>query len=294
MKVISLFDGMSCGQLALEEAGFWIDEYYASEINKDAMLVAKDNFPSIQHIGDVTKVNGFDYDGVDLLIGGSPCQGFSFAGKQLNFEDPRSKLFFEFVRIKKEANPKYFFLENVKMKKEYRDVISRYLEVEPVFVDSSNFSAHNRPRWYWTNIPGAVSRMRTTEGLKIKDILCSDIDDGLYLNAQQIERGYAKGKPQKFKSGSSCGLVAFPTPLDRKVKSMTVTRIRGSREVTHIQDVKGIRLLSRNELEMAQTVPKNYTRAVSYDKAAQMLGNGWTVSVIADFFKNIPNDLELL
>lgn len=293
MNVLSLFDGVSCGRVALERCGFEINKYYAAEIDKYAITVATNNYLDTIHIGDVTKVFAKDLEQIDLLIGGSPCQGFSFAGKQLNFEDPRSKLFFEFVRLLKECKPKYFFLENVKMKKEYRDVISKYLGVQPVFVDSSNFSAHNRPRWYWTNIPNAKEAKRVTSGKTIKDILCDDITQDLYLNPEQINRGVAKGKPQKFSTGSSCGAVAFPTPLDRKVKSLTVVCIRGSREVTHIEDDYGIRVLSRNEKELAQTLPINYTAGVSYDKASQMLGNGWTVDAICEFFKHIPKDLDL-
>ena len=118
MNVLSLFDGMSCGQIALNRAGISYDKYYASEIDKHAIKVTQHNYPDTIQIGDVTKVKGTDLPKIDLLIGGSPCQGFSFAGKQLNFDDPRSKLFFEFVRLLKECKPKYFLLENVKMKKE--------------------------------------------------------------------------------------------------------------------------------------------------------------------------------
>ena len=125
MNVLSLFDGMSCGQIALDQLGIKVDNYYAAEIDKDAMKIAKKNYPNTIHLGDVTKVKGSDLPKIDLLLGGSPCQGFSFAGKQLNFNDPRSALFFEYVRLLKETNPKYFLLENVRMKKEYQDVISR-------------------------------------------------------------------------------------------------------------------------------------------------------------------------
>jgi site-specific DNA-cytosine methylase len=292
-NVLSVFDGMSCGRVALEELDIPIKNYFASEIDPYAMTVAANNYLDTIHIGDVTKVSGYLLPKIDLLIGGSPCQGFSFAGKQLNFEDPRSKLFFEFVRLKEECKPKFFFLENVKMKKEFRDVISSYLGVEPVFVDSSNFSAHNRPRWYWTNIPGAREFLRVSSGKVIKDIICTDIIPELYLNAAQIERGIAKSKPQKFASGSSCGAVTFPTPTDRKVKSLTATSIKGSREVTHIKDKNGIRVLSRNEKELAQGLPKNYTAGVSYSKASSMIGNGWTVAAVKEFFKHLPPADEL-
>jgi site-specific DNA-cytosine methylase len=131
-NVLSLFDGMSCGQIALGKAGITYDKYYASEIDKHAIKVAMHNYPNTVQLGDVTQVRAEDLPQIDLLIGGSPCQGFSFSGKQLNFSDPRSKLFFEFVRLVKECKPKYWMLENVAMKKEYEDVISEHLGVSPV------------------------------------------------------------------------------------------------------------------------------------------------------------------
>jgi len=152
--VLSLFDGMSCGQLALQRAGFKVDIYLASEIDKYAKQVTRKNFPRTIQLGDVCDVKGENLPPIDILLGGSPCQGFSFAGKQLNFEDPRSALFFEYVRILKETKPKYFLLENVRMKQEYQDVISEHLGVKPVMINSSLVSAQNRVRLYWTNIPG--------------------------------------------------------------------------------------------------------------------------------------------
>lgn len=117
MKVLSLFDGISCGKVALERAGIQIEEYVAFEIDKYAIKISKKNHPDIIQRGDVAKADFSEFEGFDIVIGGSPCQGFSFAGKQLNFEDPRSKLFFEFVRAVEQVKPKYFLLENVKMKK---------------------------------------------------------------------------------------------------------------------------------------------------------------------------------
>jgi len=152
MRVVSLFDGMSCGQLALDRLGIK-PTYFASEIDKYAMQVTKANYPNTHFIGDVTKVDAKLLPKIDLLLGGSPCQGFSFAGKQLNFDDPRSKLFFEYVRLLKQLKPKYFLLENVRMKKESQDIISEYLGVEPIAINSNLVSAQNRYRLYWTNIP---------------------------------------------------------------------------------------------------------------------------------------------
>ena len=157
MNVLSLFDGISCGQLALQRLGIKVDNYFASEIDKYAIKVTQHNFPDTIQIGDVTKVKGSDLPKIDLLMGGSPCQGFSFASPtKLNFDDPRSKLFFEFVRLLRECNPKYFLLENVKMKRESEQVITELLGVEPILINSALVSAQNRQRLYWTNIPNVT------------------------------------------------------------------------------------------------------------------------------------------
>jgi DNA (cytosine-5)-methyltransferase 3A len=153
MNVLSLFDGMSCGQIALNKLGIKYDNYFASEIDKYAIKVTQNNYPNTKQLGNVVDVKGKDLPKIDLLIGGSPCQGFSFAGKQLNFEDHRSKLFFEFVRLLEECKPKYFLLENVNMKQEYQDIISKYLGVKPILINSNLVSTQNRRRLYWTNIP---------------------------------------------------------------------------------------------------------------------------------------------
>ena len=173
LNVLSLFDGMSCGQIALERAGFKIDKYFVAEIDKYAMKVTQANYPDTIQLGDVRNIKADDLPKIDLLIGGSPCQGFSFAGKQLNFDDPRSKLFFEFVRLLKEAKPKYFLLENVRMKQEYQDVISKLLGVEPIMINSCLVSAQNRKRFYWTNIPDI--KQPKDCGILLKDIIeCGD------------------------------------------------------------------------------------------------------------------------
>lgn len=156
MNVLSLFDGMSCGQIALRELGIPIEHYFASEIDKYAIAQTQLNFPQTIQLGSVTEVRGSALPKIDLLIGGSPCQGFSFAGKQLNFNDPRSSLFFEYVRVLKELreiNPDIkFLLENVRMRKEFEDIISDYMGVTPVIINSSRVSAQNRVRLYWSNI----------------------------------------------------------------------------------------------------------------------------------------------
>jgi site-specific DNA-cytosine methylase len=168
INVLSLFDGISCGQVALERPGMDVNKYFASEIDKHAIKVTQSNYPNTIQIGDVTKVKGTDLPNIDLLMGGSPCQGFSFSGKQLNFDDPRSKLFFEFVRLIEEVKPKYWLLENVVMKQEYQDVISQHLGVEPVKYNSSLTSAQNRVRLYWANFDITDP---TDQGIKLEDVL---------------------------------------------------------------------------------------------------------------------------
>jgi len=169
MNVLSLFDGMSCGMIALDRLGIKVDNYYASEIDKYAIQVSQANYPDIIQVGDITKLDLSTLPKIDLVMGGSPCQGFSFAGKQLAFDDPRSALFFEFHKAISYLQPKYFLLENVRMKKEYLDIISEYMGVEPIFINSSLVSAQSRQRYYWTNIPNV--EQPEERGIVLRDIL---------------------------------------------------------------------------------------------------------------------------
>lgn len=218
MTVLSLFDGMSCGQIALRELGIKVDRYYASEINKHAIKQTQLNFPDTIQLGDVRNVHAKDLPKIDLLIGGSPCQGFSFAGKQLNFNDPRSALFFEFARILKECrkiNPDVkFLLENVRMKREYEQVISDTLGIKPVMINSALVSAQNRARLYWSNIrtaPDGLFEIKTDisqpqdRGLFLRDILEDDVDAKYFLSHRQwswLQRHSDKtGNPLKLLTG---------------------------------------------------------------------------------------------
>jgi len=169
MNVLSLFDGMSCGQIAVDRLGIKVENYYASEIDKYAIKIAQKNYPNTIQLGDIKNVKGEHLPNIDLLLAGSPCQGFSFAGKQLAFDDPRSALFFEFIRLLEECKPKYFLLENVRMKKEYLDAITDLVGVEPILINSALVSAQNRQRYYWTNLP--VDGQPEDKGLVLKDIL---------------------------------------------------------------------------------------------------------------------------
>ncbi len=221
MKVLSLFDGIACGKVALERAGIPIEKYYASEIDKHAINIAMKNHPDIIQIGDVTKVdfNSFGGGQIDMLIAGSPCQGFSFAGKQLNFNDPRSKLFFEFVRALKAIRPKYFLLENVKMKKEYENIISSELGVDPVEINSSLVSAQNRKRLYWTNwnIPkpkdkGILLKDIVHENTCPKEQICDIIKDYIVPFDQTLkilDKEVEKGKVGYFRKDSQANRVYY-------------------------------------------------------------------------------------
>ena len=190
MNVLSLFDGMSCGMIALDRLGIKVDNYYASEIDKYAIQVSQANYPDIIQVGDITKLDLSTLPKIDLVMGGSPCQGFSFAGKQLAFDDPRSALFFEFVKCVDTLKPKYFLLENVKMKKEYLDIISEYMGVEPIFINSSLVSAQSRQRYYWTNIPGIEQPKE--RGIVLRDILEDQVGSEHYVG-DNMQKNYKGG-----------------------------------------------------------------------------------------------------
>jgi DNA-cytosine methyltransferase len=294
MNVLSLFDGMSCGQIALERAGIEVDNYFASEIDKHAMAVCKANYPNTKHIGDVTQVKAEDLPKIDLLIGGSPCQGFSFAGKQLNFEDPRSKLFFEFVRLLKECKPKYWMLENVKMKKEVINIISEYLGVQPIEINSALVSAQNRKRLFWTNIPGI--KQPKDKSVFLADIIETGIVDrnksycidANYYKSGNLKQYFEKSRRQLVFCGAIRGrYIANGSGTTQKMeirydgKTNTITTVQKDNNAVFID---GFRKLTPLECERLQTVPDNYTASVSNTQRYKMLGNGWTIDVIAHIF----------
>ena len=300
MNVLSLFDGMSCGQIALERAGVNVENYFASEIDKYAIKVCKANYPNTKHIGSVVDVTASSLPSIDLLIGGSPCQGFSFAGKQLNFEDPRSKLFFEYVRLLneiREINPNLLFLlENVSMKKEYQDVITQHLGVEPIIINSNLVSAQNRKRIYWTNIPN-VTRPND-KNIFLNTILHEFIDDrsseifktlSEYIvpfdkTLQILDKQVKNGKAGYFRKDSQANRVYYIND-----KAITLCGDSGGGAAKMGQYLFGdyIRKLTPIECERLQTVPDNYTNHVSNSQRYKMLGNGWTVSVISHIFKGL-------
>lgn len=275
MNILSLFDGISCGQLALQRAGIEYDNYFASEIDKNAIKVTQHNFPNTIQIGDVTKVDFNILPKIDLLIGGSPCQGFSFAGKQLNFEDPRSKLFFEFLKAKNILKPKYFLLENVMMKKEYQNVISQHLNCEPILINSSYFSAQNRKRLYWTNIE--------VEDFSDKNIIFKDIE--------QKNVDFSKFKVNRTKSREVMwgeGKFGKCPNLSKKDKSWALTTKQDRWNNAGLVEYEDFcRYLTPIECERLQTIPDNYTNILSDTARYHALGNGWTVDVITHIFKGV-------
>jgi DNA-cytosine methyltransferase len=311
MKVLSLFDGISCGAVALERAGINISNYYASEIDIHAIQVSKKNYPNIEQLGDINtfSISNTKWpDKVDLIIGGSPCQGFSFAGKQLAFDDPRSKLFFKFVEIVKHYKPKYFLLENVRMKKEFIQVITDMLGVDPVIINSSLVSAQNRMRYYWTNIPNVTQPK--DKGITLKDIIEEGVverDKRYCVDAEYWKRDNLKSYFEKHKRQ----LIFSPIHTSERGRRLNP-------EGTHRDDVNGavargyevrpdgkscalttvlkdnyvtenfiIRKLTPIECERLQTLPDNYTAGISNTQRYRALGNGWTVDVLTHIFKEI-------
>lgn len=304
-NVLSLFDGISCGQIALDRANIQYNNYYASEIDKYAIKVTQTNYPKTIQLGDVTKIDYKNLPTIELLIGGSPCSGFSFAGKQLNFNDPQSKLFFEYVRLLKELKPKWFLLENVRMKKEYQDVISQHLGVKPIMINSSLVSAQNRVRLYWTNIPNI--KLPIDKNIKLKDIIQEDYD-GIWV----YPRGYNLGGVQSYnekspsittsnwqynfmiynKDPTGAGLrgykndgkwIQIPT-LNKNNKSYTLTA-SGRNKTDFVYVNEKVRRFTPIETEKLQTVPENYTKILnSKNQRYKCLGNCWTVDVITHIF----------
>ena len=303
-NVLSLFDGMSCGQIALNRLGIEYEGFYSSEIDKHAIKVTQHNFPNTIQIGDVTKVNAENLPQIDLLIGGSPCQGFSFSGKGLNFEDPRSKLFFEFVRILKETKPRYFLLENVKMKKEYEQVITDYLGVEPIEINSSLVSAQNRVRLYWTNIPNI--KQPEDRGIGLIDILEDDekINPGA-IRGRQLNKGTILGRRLNAEGKREDYNMSIPITQCLEVratntnKSNCITTVAKDNVLTTMpigrhpdafNNNLPFRYYTIKEYCRLQTVPDNYFDGVaSENQARKMIGNGWTVDVIAHIFKNMDS-----
>lgn len=277
MNVLSLFDGISCGQLALGRADIKIDNYYASEIDPYAISVTMRHYPSTIQLGDIRTVKITQW--IDLVIGGSPCQGFSFAGQQLNFDDPRSALFFEYVRVFKEAqtiNPKVkFILENVKMAEECEDVITRTFGVRPLRINSDIITAQSRQRLYWTNI--SVNSMPTPKRIYLEDIL-SDRYITDRSKSYCIDANYGKGSnPRSYAMGRR--QIVFATEKDRGI-------FLAKGKTTKTAEVK-FRILTPEECEELQTLPRGYTGNLSKQRRYHAIGNGWTVDIVTHILKHL-------
>jgi len=300
INVFGAFDGMSNGQIALEKQGIKVNKYYASEIEKEPIVITQKNYPNTIQLGSITEIENIDWPArkIDLFIGGSPCQNFSFAGsaqglrqdnieitnlekynklKQENFVfEGQSYLFWEYVRLLKEVqkvNPQVkFLLENVKMAKKWENVITEALGVKPKEINSKHFCAQNRPRLYWTNIQ--IDSL-PNNGDVIKDILEKDADFNFNYAGWMLNKWGEKRRLDQFFN------------VDNKASCLTANMAKGQKPSYCVNDEKAIHKFTVNECERLQTVPFDYTKGVSNGARYKMLGNGWTVDVIAHIFKNL-------
>jgi len=278
MNVLSLFDGMSCGQLALNKIGLKYDNYYASEIDDYSIKITQHNFPNTIQLGSVTDIKANVLPKIDLLIGGSPCQSFSNAGNGKGF-DGKSGLFWEYVRLFNELKPKYFLLENVVMKKEWKDIITEALGVKPILIDSNLFSAQNRRRLYWTNIPNID--LPKNQNIHIEDILENNFNEKYWLKPRNTE--LLTNKVNLDGAPDICCIDVYNKKFKTDRKSPTLT-LPHHNSLRLLHNGK-IRKLTPVECERLQTVPDNYTDCgISDIHRYSALGNGWTVDVIAYLF----------
>lgn len=284
MKVLSLFDGISCGMVALERAGIPVERYVAYEIEPNAIKISKKNYPQIVHCGDVTTADFAQYAGFDLLIGGSPCQSLSIVQSQTRQHlDGKSKLFFEFVRAKEQMCPKWFLFENVaSMNEESKQVISQCLGCEPIFIDSADFSAQERPRYYWTNIPVLMNYKKSTAVLK--DILQPVVDKKYHYThpLENIDLSKQVCATMIFKNHDMHKRIFNPD-----FKCHTLTTCSGGNTQKKVYDNGRARKLTPLEYERLQTLPDGYTEGVADGHRYTACGNGWTVDVIAHIFTQL-------
>lgn len=284
MEVLSLFDGISCGMLALQRAGIEVDRYVAYEIDKYAIKISKSNYPQIEHCGDVTTADFTQYKGFDLLIGGSPCQSLSIVQSKTRLNlDGKSKLFFEYVRAKEEMQPKFFLFENVaSMNDESKKIISDLLGCDPILIDSKFFSAQQRPRYYWTNIP--ISPLPQECSLVLKDIMQANVEEKYFYDYPLANIDMSK---------QVCAIMEFKNHQMHKrifnpnFKCHTLTTCGGGNTQKKVLDGSRARKLTPLEYERLQTLPDNYTNCVADGHRYSAIGNGWTVNVIAHILKGL-------
>ena len=289
MRVLSLFDGISCGMVALERANIPVERYVAYEIDKYAIQVSENNYPQIEHCGDVTTADFTEYKGFDLLIGGSPCQSLSIVqSKTRQNLDGKSKLFFEYVRAKEAIQPKWFLFENVaSMNDESKQAISNCLGCDPIFVDSADFSAQDRPRLYWTNIPVQMNYKKSD--LVLRDILENEVVQKYFYNYPLANIDMSK---------QVCATVDFKNhDMHKRVfnpafKVHTLTTCGGGNTQKKVYINGRCRKLTPLEYERLQTLPDNYTKCVADSHRYTCCGNGWTVDVIAHILSHIPKEVD--
>ena len=294
MKVLSLFDGISCGMVALERAKIPVERYVAYEIEPNAIKISKKNYPQIEHMGDVTKADFSQYADFGLLIGGSPCQDLSVykmssAEGWKGLDGSKSNLFYHYVRALKEIKPKYFLLENVaSMENKWVDAISRELGVNPIEINSSLVCAAERKRLYWTNIP-AIGELENRH-IMLKDIV---------VNAEEVPQKYWYDKPFVYNGDDKKVQCTLDIKGHRNVKEVYNLNGKcntilcdgdGGHRVKKVYQNGRCRKLMPVEYERLQTLPDGYTEGIADSRRYTCCGNGWTVDVIAHILKNIPKE----
>ena len=281
-----MFDGISCGMVALERAGLQVDRYVAYEIDKYAIQVSEKNYPQIEHCGDVTVADFSQYKGFDLLIGGSPCVELSITKSKIRKNlGGKSALFFEYVRALEEVKPKYFLFENVaSMNEESKQIISECLGCEPIFIDSADFSAQSRPRLYWTNIPVDMNWQKSKS--VIRDIMESKVDEKYYYNFPLINVDMTK---QVCATMEHSNQEMHKRVFNPDFKCHTLTCVSGGNQQKKVMDNGRARKLTPLEYERLQTLPDKYTAGLSDGRRYTAVGNGWTVDVIAHLLSGLKS-----
>lgn len=283
MRVLSLFDGISCGHLALERAEIKIDSYDAYEIEKNAIKATETNFPDVIQHGDVTIEDFTKYKGkIDLLIGGSPCTNLSMAGNGQGLKGSQSKLFYEYARAIKEVQPKYFLLENVIMKKEWEDIITNILGVEPIEINSSLVSAQNRRRLYWTNIPNVT--LPEDKNITLEDIL-EDIEfpNPAAIRGRRLNKATIVGR-RLDKNGHR-------KDTDKTIPITQCLEVRA----TNTDKSNCLTTIDKDNVLTPLPIgrhPDAFKNMIPDSAARKALGNGWTVDVIAHIFSFLPNEYK--
>ena len=293
MIVLSLFDGCSCAQVALKRSNITITKYYASEVDKYVIETTQKNFPDTIQLGDVKNWKEWNIPKPDLIVGGSPCQGFSFAGKKLNFEDDRSKLFFEYVDIVHHFQPKYFLFENVKMKKEYENIITKLLGVKPVEINSALVSAQTRKRLYWCNWD---LTQPADKKIYLKDIVLDNVDKKYYLTDVAKERLITINKRAEEKGLGYKDCIIDVYRENSKFRNLDANFFKGPDGKRGVLLTDDLRTPTPLECERLQTLPDDYTDGVSNSQRYKMLGNGFTVDVISHILEcrtDVPKKLNV-